>query len=276
MKKKILIFVVTFFSLVCVSFVKANATPLTSSITSSIPVTTSEKLTLIVPFGYLFTNSYAPVGTTSTDIGTMEYYVSIINQSTFEFYFCSNGEDYIVKVGSDELGGYRYFNYKDFEINNAVFQDLINVDTLLGINIYYDMENETTWCKWSVFTQNIDFSLSFSTADILISQFQLDEIDLGDFNVTTAEYSGYYYSLTNNIEYEIVNFYNLFQKYSSDYISYYSGTITDTSGWITNTLEGVGNILNLEIFPNFKLGYFVLLPLLFGVLGLLLSVWRKD
>lgn len=62
---------------------------------------------------------------------------------------------------------------------------------------------------------------------------------------------------------------------------YNAGFLDGTTGGgvfsiFTGIITSVNGILQMEIFPNVKLGYFIWLPLTLGVVGLILTFWRKD
>lgn len=47
-----------------------------------------------------------------------------------------------------------------------------------------------------------------------------------------------------------------------------------SSNWLTDTFSSISNVLAIEIFPGFKLGYLLAIPLIFGVLRIIISIWR--
>lgn len=57
---------------------------------------------------------------------------------------------------------------------------------------------------------------------------------------------------------------------------YNDGSTSGIFSIFTGVISSVNNILQMEIFPNVKLGYFIWLPLTLGIVGLILTFWRKD
>jgi len=57
--------------------------------------------------------------------------------------------------------------------------------------------------------------------------------------------------------------------YQDGYNSGVNGTVTQN--WLLTTLNSVFGVLDLEIFPNFKLGYFLFIPIGLGVIFLLIK-----
>ena len=46
--------------------------------------------------------------------------------------------------------------------------------------------------------------------------------------------------------------------------------------WLTGVINSVSDILSIEIFPNVTIGYFLLVPLALGIVGMIFYFWRKD
>ena len=45
---------------------------------------------------------------------------------------------------------------------------------------------------------------------------------------------------------------------------------------LTSIFTGIGAIFSIELFPHITIGLFLLVPLFFGVLGLILWIWRHN
>lgn len=123
---------------------------------------------------------------------------------------------------------------------------------------------------------------------------------------TKSLYTNYYFCFPNTYNYTlssnitdttIFNDANFIQPYNSNVsdatyervisyedgyndgynLGYLDGSIGDGAFSIfTNVISSVNDILQIEIFPNVKLGYFIWLPLTLGLVGLILTFWRKD
>lgn len=52
--------------------------------------------------------------------------------------------------------------------------------------------------------------------------------------------------------------------------------VSKTIGIISSIFAGIGEVLAVELFPGFTIGILILVPLFFGVLGLILWIWRRN
>ena len=89
---------------------------------------------------------------------------------------------------------------------------------------------------------------------------------------------------TNNF----FDFYNsyFFTNYKNAYLSGYNaggggqgGNITEFDRFwslITGIFSGIGAIFAIELIPHVPIGVFFLIPLFFGVVGLILWIWRRN
>lgn len=73
--------------------------------------------------------------------------------------------------------------------------------------------------------------------------------------------------------------YNQKKAIYDDSFNYYRFVYTPTNSvpnFVASTFSGFTQILNLELFPNVKIGYLLMIPFLFGAINLILFFWRKD
>lgn len=108
--------------------------------------------------------------------------------------------------------------------------------------------------------------------------------------VVIAEDPNWVYPLdpsTNPPTNNFIDFYYsyFFTNYKNAYLSGYNsgggggGNITEFDRFwslITGIFTGIGAIFSIELIPHVPIGIFFLIPLFFGVIGLILWIWRRN
>jgi hypothetical protein len=89
-----------------------------------------------------------------------------------------------------------------------------------------------------------------------------------DANDTQAYQEGY------NVGYQL----GQTEGYNTGYQAGVSGdnAVSSFINILTSIFTGIGAIFSIELFPNITIGLFLLVPLFFGVLGLILWIWRHN
>lgn len=62
--------------------------------------------------------------------------------------------------------------------------------------------------------------------------------------------------------------------YTAGQISAQEGTENFSTNWFVSILSGVGGILSIEIFPNFRIGFLLLIPVVFGLFYWLIGMLK--
>jgi len=48
-----------------------------------------------------------------------------------------------------------------------------------------------------------------------------------------------------------------------------------SSNWLTDTFSSIGDFLSIQVFPGFQIGYLLAIPIIFGILRMILHIWKN-
>ena len=208
-----------------------------------------------------------------------------------------------VSVSTGNVTGFKTYTYNCYFIDssgNINFNNVYVLDTGILYAIHYDCQNiqfwfyelSITWNENSVITANnvsnnyITFC-TISNVESRTSQISINSLGFIASRLVVSPASDY--SLRNYAA-NIINgdalFYASLTRFSSGYqagyqAGYNQGQTGDTAmtpvfNVLTHVFTSLGSILSIELVPHIPLGLFLLVPLFFAVLGLILWIWRRN
>lgn len=176
------------------------------------------------------------------------------------------------------------------KINNFAYLPIDNIEERNDVPIFYYeflKYNDITWlANYSNFNflsefdflSNIQSQLNYLYSDFYFVFPNTDRYSLG-FNPSEAlpflKNLSFVQPYNANIEDRQIGY---DAGYSKGYFDGERNALDNTYRipFLTGIFNAVSDILALEIFPNVRLGYFVLIPLALGVTGMIFWFWRKD
>lgn len=217
--------------------------------------------------------------------------------SLFSFYLESDDNYSIFYISDTSLNA----NTK-IQLQGSLVNQRINNFAYLPLNNIVERFNvPLAYCQFERFDSTNTVYLNYSNFDFLTEEDFLNNLD--SYYPPTYQYANFYFVFPNTDRYSLAwsEPYALFFFDRFTYIQPYNANIEDQilsriegynngydAGFLDGTTGGgvfsiftgiftsVNGILQMEIFPNVKLGYFIWLPLTLGVVGLILTFWRKD
>ena len=197
----------------------------------------------------------------------------------------------VVRSGTDSFNIYGYYGTN--------YQKSITAYQFFVVNIYID----NTSCYLYVYIYEFDTSTNrLEKVDEIINHSDIGTYYAGKYVKTYGLCYGHFneYNATAFNDSQIKSYVNGVigpqlgdivdavgsQAYNRGYGAGYSQGYTDGEGTITpfdrfwsiltGVFSSVGAVLSINLFPGVPLGIFILIPLFFGAVGLILWIWRRN
>lgn len=155
----------------------------------------------------------------------------------------------------EELYSYMLFIYNDYNENNHEY--LLYYGTF---SVGTDVVKELIGSYYSFITSG-NASIQFRLRQYLGNNYYGGETISGLFTQIDGDFRASPFNVIATNKY----------KYG------YSVAISQrlSSNWLTDTFSSIGDFLAIEVFPGFQIGYLLAIPIIFGILRMILHIWKN-